>query len=157
MWILLTYLIYFQVGKLFLKWEINNSKKNNSIKKGKIYDYENIPISEFTFFILTLFMPLLFEEINTGSDYIIISVLLFLIIIIFTKTNHIIVNPIFILAGFKIYKFTFKNNNNEKIRSSNISYGILSKDLDEDKALNYKKIFSNVYYFYENSEDDKKL
>ncbi len=147
LFIMLIYFVYFCSGKIFLDLTIKYIKKNQ-LKIGKISDYENVSINEYTYFILTLFMPLLFEDINSTFDYIIFGTLMLIIILIFTNLNYIIVNPIFILGKFNIYKVTFKN-----IDKSIKGYAIVKKGLDLDDDLNYIKIFSGVFYFYEENED----
>ena len=54
------------------------------VKIGVVKSNKTLPISEYSYFILTLFMPLLFEDINTKLDYT-VFVTLVLIVVIFTK------------------------------------------------------------------------
>ena len=55
------------------------------VKIGVVKSNKTLPISEYSYFILTLFMPLLFEDINTKLDYTVFVTLLVLIVVIFTK------------------------------------------------------------------------
>lgn len=84
-------------------------------------------------------MPLLFEDINTKLDYTVFLTLLVLIIIIFTKNDYIIINPLFLLGNFKVYKI-----NMESAEIPIDGYGIVCKNIDLDK-----KIFNNAYFIFD--------
>ncbi|HDJ7220030.1 TPA: hypothetical protein PRD12_002724, partial [Staphylococcus aureus] len=95
----------------------------------------------------TLFMPLLFEDINTKLDYTVFVTLLVLIVVIFTKNDYIIINPLFLLGNFKVYKIN--------MQSADIlieGYAIVSKSVDLDKEVYYKEIFNNVYFIFDEYE-----
>lgn len=76
---------------------MKNKSNDNSKKIGVVKSNKTLPISEYSYFILTLFMPLLFEDINTKLDYTVFVTLLVLIVVIFTKNDYIIINPLFYL------------------------------------------------------------
>ncbi|PCF66304.1 hypothetical protein B5C02_08310 [Staphylococcus pseudintermedius] len=136
-------LIYFVAGKVYLYFEKCNVNENTK-KVGIVKSNKPLPISEYSYFILTLFMPLLFEDINTKLDYTVFLTLLVLIIIIFTKNDYIIINPLFLLGNFKVYKI-----NMESAEVSIEGYAIVSKKIDLDKKVYYKKIFNNVYFIFD--------
>ena len=54
-------------------------------------------------------MPLLFEDINTKLDYTVFVTLLVLIVVIFTKNDYIIINPLFLLEILKFIKLICKS------------------------------------------------
>ncbi|WP_214522911.1 hypothetical protein, partial [Staphylococcus pseudintermedius] len=64
--------------------------------------------------------------------------------IIFTKNDYIIINPLFLLGNFKVYKI-----NMESAEVSIEGYAIVSKKIDLDKKVYYKKIFNNVYFIFD--------
>jgi len=135
--------IYFFSGKLYLIYEKNKLNENTK-KIGVVKSNKTLPISEYSYFILTLFMPLLFEDINTKLDYTVFITLLVLIVIIFTKNDYIIINPLFLLGNFKVYKIN--------MQSADIlieGYAVVSKSIDLDKKVYYKKIFNNVYFIFD--------
>ncbi|PKD98520.1 hypothetical protein [Macrococcoides caseolyticum] len=137
--IILLIIIYFFSAKLFLRLVIR-SKKN---KVGQIKNVEQISINEYSYFILTLFMPLLFEDMENIFDYIVLFALITIIIIIFTRTDHIIVNPIFILNNLVVCKVEIQNVD-KTIRG----YGLIKPGLDYNQRVDYFLIFPNLYYVY---------
>lgn len=141
--VFISILIYFFSGNLYLYFE-KKYINNNSKKVGTIKSNEVLPISEYSYFILTLFMPLLFEDINTLLDYTVFGTLLILILVIFTKNDYIIINPLFLLGKYKVFKV--KINAVDKIING---YAIINKKIDLDKDFYYKEIFKNVYLIFE--------
>lgn len=140
--VLLVIICYFIFAKIYLYFSLK--RKKNQVKKGRIIDKEFIAINEYSYFIITLFMPLLFEDINSSLDFSALGVLMFLVIYMFTRKDYIIINPIFLLSGYKIMKVKFINVDNPQK-----GYAIIKKDLDLLYDLNYLEVFPNVYYFFE--------
>lgn len=137
--IILLLIIYFFFGKFFL-WLIIKRK----IKKvGQVKKIKRISINEYSYFILTLFMLLLFEDMESTLDYIVLFSLITLIIIIFTRTDHIIVNPIFILSNLIVCEIEIQNTD-KKIRG----FGLINPKLDLNQKVDYFIVFPNVYYVY---------
>lgn len=147
--LIISIVIYFFGGNLYLKRKKKRISENDK-KIGTIKTYETLPISEYSYFILTLFMPILFEDINTKLDYTVFVTLLILILFIFTKNDYIIINPLFLFGNFKVYKVNIKN-----IDIQISGYAIISKEIDLDKDFYYKEIFNNVYFIFDEVENTK--
>lgn len=147
--VIISIIIYFFSGKLYLLYEKrrvkNNAKKIGSIKTNKV-----LPISEYSYFILTLFMPLLFEDISSSLDYTIFGTLILLILIIFTKNDYIIINPLFLLANYHVFKV--KIINADKVIDG---YAIVNKKIDLDEKVHYKKLFPNIFFIFEEAETNE--
>lgn len=147
--VIISIIIYFFSGKLYLLFEKrqvkNNAKKIGSIKTNKV-----LPISEYSYFILTLFMPLLFEDISSSLDYTIFGTLILLILIIFTKNDYIIINPLFLLANYHVFKV--KITNADKVIDG---YAIVNKKIDLDKKVHYKKLFPNIFFIFEEAKTNE--
>ncbi|PKE25173.1 hypothetical protein CW689_01525 [Macrococcoides caseolyticum] len=145
--LLLLFFIYFYFAKIYLFFELKYTKNN---KNGQIKSYKNMTVNEYSFFVLTLFMPLLFEDINNALDYMVFFTLIFLIIMIFTKTNNIIVNPIFLLTNLKVLSVEIENSG-VRIKG----YALVKNNIDLNEEIKYTQIFENVYYVF--SQKDKIL
>lgn len=148
LFLIISIVIYFFGGNLYLKSRKKRISENEK-KIGTIKTYETLPISEYSYFILTLFMPILFEDINTKLDCTVFVTLILLILFIFTKNDYIIINPLFLFGNFKVYKVNIKNVD---IQIS--GYAIISKNIDLDKDFYFKEIFNNVYFIFDEVEDE---
>lgn len=138
---LIVFIITYKViPLLFINY---HKKKSKGVKSAKINRYDKISANEYTFFVLSLLMPFLFLEFSTKFDYLVLGIVLIFIIIIMVKTEYIIINPIFLFSGYKIYYSTFTDGDTE------FKGYILLKNKDvltEDCAR--IKLFENVYFLY---------
>lgn len=141
--VFISLLIYFFSGKIYLFVE-KKRVSDTDRRTGSIKSKNTLPISEYSYFILTLFMPLLFEDISNILDYTVFGTLILLILIIFTKNDYIIVNPLFLLANYHVFKVRMINIDKE-IKG----YAIVNKKIDLDKKIYYKKIFTNVFFIFD--------
>ncbi|CAM3352214.1 hypothetical protein NOAM109506_03115 [Nosocomiicoccus ampullae] len=134
---------YKLVPTIFINMKKKKSKTTDIIQ---IKKYDKISANEYTFFVLSLLMPFLFLEFRTQFDYFVLLVILNFIILIMVKTEYIIINPIFLFSGYKIYYAVFKDG--DRI----VEGYILVKDKKVLKSKSTRvNLFDNVYYLYNKS------
>ncbi|CAI3615514.1 hypothetical protein [Clostridium neonatale] len=92
-------------------------------------------------FFLALILPMMNNDISKFNVLLSFITLIFIIVLLLYKTNLYYQNPILIIAGYKIYKFKFVNNEELGLYEY---IGISFDKVDGSNSIEYKKIEDNV-------------
>lgn len=125
----------------------NKILKSGSNKKIILNKYENLSLDEYTYFIISLFSPFLFENFNYFYSIILFLIFIIIIISVLIKLEKIILNPIFLFSNLKILKASLTKVGGNKL---NINCYIISdlsfKELENEESFLYDEFFKNVYF-----------
>ena len=144
--IIVSLLIYYH----FPKWMFNKIEKDiNQNKRGKlvyIKQFEKPSLNDYTFFLLTLILPLITVDFtSTVSLVLCLSVVAFIILLL-TKIDYIIACPLFFVSKYKVWRVSFTEVSDAKGEYITNGYVITKRgDLLNDK-FEVKKLINNVYF-----------
>lgn len=145
--ILFSFLIYHLANKMLFYFIKNKILKSGSNKKIILNKYENLSLDEYTYFIISLFSPFLFENFNYVYSIFLFFIFIIIIIFILIKLEKIILNPIFLFSNLKILKASLIKVGGNKL---NINCYIISdlsfEELENEKSFLYDEFFKNVYF-----------
>lgn len=135
----LLFLIVF--GLLGLKMLLNNFK--NKVNNGTIVNIRKVENKngEAIAYISTYIVPFIFQDTNNLFDLASIFIVLFIIFIIYIKSNMIVINPILNMTH-TLYQIEFKTGLFEK-------NGFLiskNKDIEANIEIKINQISNNIYY-----------
>lgn len=92
-------------------------------------------------FFLTLILPLMINDISTFNGLLLMVVLVAIIIKLLAKTNLYYQNPILIILGYRVYRFSFTCNS----QYVGECIGIAINELNISNTIEYKNIEENVF------------
>lgn len=92
-------------------------------------------------FFLALILPMMNNDVSKCNILVSFITLIIIIVLLLYKTNLYYQNPILIIAGYKIYKFKFVNN---QYLNANEYIGISFNKVDGSNSIEYKEIEDNV-------------
>ncbi|GAA0491223.1 hypothetical protein GCM10008986_16630 [Salinibacillus aidingensis] len=138
--------IYYFIPKLMFR---NIERKISNYDKGKdiyIKEFKKPSLNDYTFFLLTLILPLITVDFKSiVSLTICIAVILFIILLL-TKIDYIIACPIFFVSKYKVFNvsFVFITDKEEKYKTK--GFVITKHDDLYNKKFKIVKLIKNVYY-----------
>lgn len=143
----LAYLIYkFSPSHILKKAE---KKAIKSKKKYSISKSSKLSLSDYTFFVLTLILPLITVDFSKILNLIICFGVIFLIIGLLVNIEYIIACPLLIFSKYKVWRVDLKwNENNHLIEKQDIIVVTKSKEFN-NKDFKRIKLLSNVYLLVE--------
>lgn len=94
-------------------------------------------------FFLTLIIPLLLDDVNTPQGALTFAIVVLLICILLYKTNLFYANPVLALLGYRVYEFSFKQNEEY---SDKKYIGLCYGKLVDSGSIEFKKITNKVMY-----------
>lgn len=92
-------------------------------------------------FFLALILPMMNNDMSKCNILASFITLISIIVLLLHKTDLYYQNPILIIAGYKIYKFKFVNN---QCLNANEYIGISFNKVDGNNSIEYKEIEDNV-------------
>lgn len=110
----ITITLYYLTMKIFMNKQSEKIKNDSQNKKLRLKSKESLSLDQYSFFILSLMLPFIFESTETIFDLFSILSLVFIIISVMIKMNQIIVNPIFLFSKFNIYTGEIQKLGSEK-------------------------------------------
>lgn len=123
--------------------QVKNSKQN---KKLILLSKNPLSLEQYSFFILSLMMPFIFESTQNLFDLTLILSLILILIIIMIKMNQIIVNPIFLFSKVKIFKGEIEINGSSCNKNVAIITELTNHELETEEVFKYEEYFNNVYF-----------
>lgn len=96
-------LLFVLVKKCFFKKMTRKIRASGSNRKIRVKEYDNLSLDEYSFFIISLILPFVFESFIDIYNFYILIVLIFIIIAILTKMGKIALNPIFLFGRAKVF------------------------------------------------------
>ena len=130
-WIIISIIIYIKF-KYFFKY---GRESGYTIKE--IVEEKEAGLN----FFLALILPIMKNDIGNFNNFLSFIVLLIIVTMLVNKTNLYYQNPILTIAGYKVYKFKF-NNNQEMGNDEYI--GISFNNVNGNNTIEYKKIEDNI-------------
>ncbi|KAF2956261.1 hypothetical protein [Marinitoga sp. 38H-ov] len=110
--------------------------------------------SEVTSYLVTYILPLL--TFNQGKNVIILIILIFLIAILYIKSDMFAVNPILMILGYHVIEFDFKQNswknNKSAILLTKLSFYQMNNFIREQKKVKIIQINPGLYLFRGDAE-----
>lgn len=145
--VLLTVLLFKTTLSIFIHMTRKKVQTEHSPKISGIKRFDKLNLDEYSFFILSLMLPFIFESGESIFDLLIIFSLIFILIIIMIKMEQITVNPIFLFSKLKVLEANVteeKDEENGKNVTLITDYSI--EDLENAKDEKYYQVFNNVYF-----------
>lgn len=118
----------------------------------KIIEIKNIDYEHLTF-LTTYIVPLVCLEISEPRYVIVLVIILFVIGVIYIKTDLFYANPTLAILQFSIYKVSGKFRDNQ-LKSDIVLISI--DKLGENDYVKYIKIDNHIYYAYKSVSNGKK-
>lgn len=143
--IIITVFLYRVTMKYFITKQNKNIDKNNQNKRLQLKMKKSLSLEQYSFFILSLMLPFVFESTENIFDLLLVLTLVFIIIAIMIKMDQIIVNPIFLFSKIKIYKGEIKKRGNETTQQIAFITELSEHELENEIEFNYEEYFNNVY------------
>lgn len=146
----LTILLFWGARKAFFKMIKNKIIKSSSNQKIRVYKYDKLSLDEYSFFIMSLMLPFIFEDFNNLYALLTLLILVFIIIAILVKMEKIILNPIFLFSNIKIFRGEIIKigGNNLKIKCYIVTKASYEA-LEQGNQFFYEEYFKNVYFLIE--------
>lgn len=142
----ITITLYYLTMKIFMNKQSEKIKNDSQNKKLRLKSKESLSLDQYSFFILSLMLPFIFESTETIFDLFSILSLVFIIISVMIKMNQIIVNPIFLFSKFNIYTGEIQKLGSEKKLKIAFITDLSEIELEEITEINYEEYFKNVYF-----------
>jgi len=142
--------LLFSVSIFFLFYMLKYFKNSTDISFVKIESCKPID-SEITSYLVTYILPLL--AFNQGRNVIILLIIIFLIAVLYIKSNMFAVNPILMLLGYHVIEFEYKHDNwrNSKlgILLTKYSFHEMKNFVNEKKKIKITQINMGLYLLRE--------
>ncbi|HFD6470302.1 TPA: hypothetical protein ACF5NP_000784 [Enterococcus faecium] len=148
--IIITVILYKVTLSIFMKIQIKKIKTNQQKKLLKLRHKESLSLEQYSFFILSLMLPFIFESTESLFDLLLILSLVCVIISVMIKMDQIIVNPIFLFSKIGIYKGEIQIIGTNKSKKVAFITNISENDLEDEENLRYHEYFNNVYLLLKN-------
>lgn len=142
---LVTVILYRTTMKCFMKKQNKNIDEDTQNKKLQLREKNSLSLEQYSFFILSLMLPFIFESTENVFDLLLVLTLVFIIIAIMIKMNQIIVNPIFLFSKVNIYSGEIQKIGNEKTQKIAFITELSNNELENETEFKYEEYFNNVY------------
>lgn len=144
--LLTTLLLYRLVLKIFTE-KIRNKVTKYNIKQSVIINrFEKLSLDKYSFFILSLMLPFIFQSTDNVFDLLLIVSLIGLLIYVMVKMNQIMVNPIFLFSNLKIYEANVSKDNNINKIDVAIITNLSLRELEKGESFLFYEYFNKVYF-----------
>ena len=147
---IITVFLYKVTLTVFMKVQTRKIECGNQNKLLVLRHKESLSLDQYSFFILSLMLPFIFESTENIFDLLLVLSLVFIIIVVMIKMDQIIVNPIFLFSKISIYKGNIQIIGTEKVKEVAFITNISEYDLENEKQLKYQEYFNNVYLLVKN-------
>ncbi len=139
-------LLYKITFHFFFKNVKKEIKNDQSIPRLKIKKYKSLSLNEYSFFILSLMLPFVFETLNSIFDLLVLVSLIIILIFTMIKMNQIVVNPIFLFSGVKILEAEIAKGHDLKHIKCAIVTDLTDEQLETEDFFSYSEYFNNVFF-----------
>lgn len=150
--IIITIFLYKITLAVFMKKQIRKIESNKQRKMLTLRHKESLSLDQYSFFILSLMLPFIFESTENVFDLLLVLSLVCIIIVVMIKMDQIIVNPIFLFSKIGIYKGNIQIVGTDKIKEVAFITTISEYDLENEEQLRYQEYFNNVYLVIKNKD-----
>lgn len=143
--IIITVILYKVTLSIFMKIQLKKIKTNQQKKLLRLRHKESLSLEQYSFFILSLMLPFIFESTESLFDLLLVLSLVCVIMSVMIKMDQIIVNPIFLFSKIGIYKGEIQIIGTNKSKKVAFITNISENDLEDEENLRYQEYFNNVY------------
>lgn len=137
-----------------MKKQIKKIENNSQHKTLMLRSKESLSLEQYSFFILSLMLPFIFESTETMFDLLLILSLVIIIISVMIKMDQIIVNPIFLFSKVGIYKGEILVSGTNRYKTVAFITNLSEYDLENQDYLQYEEYFHNVYFLVKDKYED---
>ncbi|EFM09517.1 conserved hypothetical protein [Paenibacillus curdlanolyticus YK9] len=157
--IFISLLIY----RLVAIWLFSNYDRQLRAKEiGKIVSirkYERLSVNDYSFFLMTLLLPLVSLDQASGINLMVTVAIVLIVIAIYVKTDFISVCPVFFVSGRQVFKAIISDQSKEaEVADSSIRQEVIIITRDKSLNLNKKfrtvKLIGDIFYLSSNSNND---
>lgn len=142
---IITVILYKVTLSIFMEIQLKKIKTNQQKKLLKLRHKESLSLEQYSFFILSLMLPFIFESTESLFDLLLVLSLVCVIMSVMIKMDQIIVNPIFLFSKIGIYKGEIQIIGTNKSKKVAFITNISENDLEDEENLRYQEYFNNVY------------
>lgn len=153
--VFIIFIFSYNLYKKVITWILKDNEENLSARKigrdTSIRKYEKISVNDYTFFLITVLLPLISLDPKSIINLFIALFLIVLIIMIYVKTDTISVCPLFFVSGKNVFRGVLSDyTKEEETMSPNLRKDVIiitsEKTLNLDSKVRVVNLISNVYY-----------
>ncbi|SDM15012.1 hypothetical protein [Sediminibacillus halophilus] len=149
--IIVSIVLYKLIVRYLFKDYENQLHSSNFGNKFVIRKYEKLSVNDYSFFLVTLLLPLVSLDYSSAANYTVSLFIIFFIVLIYVKTDSVSVCPVFFLSKWYVYRAIMSNNTRQEEQENpflrkEVYIITLTKTLDLDRAFKAKHLVKNVYY-----------
>ncbi|MDM5214637.1 hypothetical protein QUF94_24960 [Peribacillus sp. NJ4] len=153
--IILILFLSFILYKGVINWLFSgNDDKLKQKKIGKdffIRKYEKLSVNDYSFFLMTLLLPLISLDYKSIINLIVSLLIILFIISVYVKTDSISVCPLFFVSGRQVFKavmseYTKEEENRDPSLRKEVIIITLEKNLDLNGNFRAQRLVNNVFY-----------
>ena len=120
--------------------------------------YERLSVNDYSFFLLTLLLPLLSIDQASAVNLMVTLAILVIVIAIYVKTDFISVCPVFFVSGRQVYKAIISDQRKEmEAADPSIRKDVIlitrERSLDLNDTFRTVKLVNNIYYLSGNPQE----
>lgn len=141
------------------------SKYDSQLKDRKlgtrvwVRKYERLSVNDYSFFLLTLLLPLISMDYASVINLMITLVVVVIVIVIYVKTGTISVCPVFFVSGRQVYKAVLSDKSKaaEAVDPSVRQEAVIitrEKFLNLNRNFRTVKLLNNIYYLTANRQGE---
>lgn len=154
--IVISLLLYRKVSKWYFDELEVELYKGDRGRTFYIRKYKKISANEYTFFLMTLLLPLFSLDHSSIINFLVTVLIIVVVISIYVNTNFIIVCPLFFISGRYVYEgiiSEYSKEEEEKNSSLRKSVYIITNEkyLDLNNQFRCVKLIDNIYYVVKNN------
>lgn len=149
--LLTSWYVYNKVADYYFSSLDNKLREGWEGRKASIRDYEKLTANEYSFFFLTLLLPLVSIDQSSIVNLWVTIIIIVLVITIYVKTDYLISCPIFFVSGYQIFRATlsFSTREEEELDESLKKEVIIltkMKCLNLDTKFRVVRLVADIYY-----------
>ena len=104
-------------------------------------------------FFVTYIMPLSSDKVESFRDMLVFALIIGIIFLLMYKTNLYYQNPILVILGYEIFKFTFDCTDNSRLQGKEF-IGVSKENLTNGTVIKWKYISDGVFIVFKENISD---
>ena len=131
----------------------NDSQKRDYKSHGElITNVHNCNDVSINFFV-TYVVPLYSDNVESFRDILVFTLIIGIIFLLMYKTNLYYQNPILVILGYEIFKFTFDYTDNSQLQGKEF-IGVSKEELTNGTVIKWKNISDGVFIVFKENISD---
>ncbi|MDY2636833.1 MAG: anti-phage protein KwaA [Phascolarctobacterium sp.] len=151
---LFSFICFLVLSYGFISYRSFNDSQNRDYKShGElIANVQNCNDVSINFFV-TYIMPLSSDKVETFRDMLVFTLIIGIIFLLMYKTNLYYQNPILVILGYEIFKFTFDCTDNSRLQGKEF-IGVSKENLTNGTVIKWKYISDGVFIVFKENISD---